>query len=58
MVVTRPRYRCPQCRVIRWRPDDVCRGGYPIYDPARPGAYDDPHPPTRVVPDHDAGGHA
>jgi rubredoxin len=44
----RLRYRCPVCRVIYPSADYVCRGGWPIYDPARPQAVDPPHEPVEV----------
>ncbi len=49
----RPRYRCPVCRVIAWSAETRCAGGWPVYDPARPGAYDPEHEPTQVELDPD-----
>lgn len=47
------RYRCPrpECRVIHYSARALCSGGWPIYDPARPGARVPEHPRERVVPD-------
>lgn len=54
-MIRRPRYRCPECQVIHYTPDAECRGGWPVYDPARPGAWLPRHPARLVVLDTQTG---
>lgn len=49
--MARPRWRCPTCQVIYHSRRAVCVGGWPVYDPARPGAYIPDHREVHVVPD-------
>jgi hypothetical protein len=47
----RGRYRCPTCRTIFYSAKAWCVGGWPLYDPQRPGAFIPEHDPALVVPD-------
>ena len=46
-----PRWRCPLCHVIYWTARAKCTGGWPVYDPARPGQYAPQHREVPVVAD-------
>jgi rubredoxin len=52
--MARTRYRCPICRVIFPAAGYKCRGSWPIYDPDRPNAVDEPHDEVEVELDPDA----
>jgi hypothetical protein len=43
------RYRCPVCLVIFYAPESMCAGGWPIYEPGRPGEHRPYHEPRQVV---------
>lgn len=53
MEYRRARFRCPvpDCRTIYWNARATCVGGWPVHDPARPGAFVPEHDEVRVVPD-------